>query len=82
MERDLLQEFEFEAGEVTGFETADVRVDRFTVGGSFRPLPLVAFQLAYEFTKVDEGALGDVTNFLATEDDESHAILVGAAFGF
>jgi hypothetical protein len=80
--KDLLQEFEFEAGEVTGFETADLRVDRITVGGSYRPVPLVAFQLAYEFTKVDEGALGDVTNFLATEDDESHAILVGAAFGF
>ena len=80
--KDVLAEFEFEGGEVTGLESADNRIDRFTVGGSYRPVPLVAFQLAYEFTKADDGALGDITNFMATEDDEAHTVLVGATFGF
>ena len=78
----LIETFEFEESAVTALDKVDRRIDRVTIGGSYRPVPLVAFQLAYEFTKVDDGALGDVTNFLATEDDESHAILVGAAFGF
>jgi hypothetical protein len=45
-------------------------------------VPLVAFQLAYEFTHVDRGGLAEVTNFLDTEEDKAHAVLVGAAFGF
>jgi hypothetical protein len=77
-----LQEVDFSGGQVTALEQADRRVDRFTVGGSYRPVPLVVFQLAYEFTRVDGGGLGAVTNFLASEDDEAHAVLVGAAFGF
>jgi hypothetical protein len=45
-------------------------------------VPLVAFQLAYEYTKAENGSLSDVTNFIASGDDRSHAVLVGAAFGF
>lgn len=60
----------------------DRRVDRFTVGGSYRPVPLVAFQLAYELTKANRGGLGGVTNYIGSADDTSHAVLVGAAFGF
>jgi hypothetical protein len=45
-------------------------------------VPLVAFQLAYEYTKARNGSLSDVTNFIASADDVSHAILLGAAFGF
>jgi hypothetical protein len=78
----LLREVDFQGGQVTGLEKVDRRVDRLTIGGSYRPVPLVAFQLAYEFTRVDHGALGEVTNFLDTRDDKSHAFLVGAAFGF
>jgi hypothetical protein len=78
----LLEEVEFSEGQVTELLQVDRRVDRFTIGGSYRPVPLVAFQLAYEYTRSDDGALSGATNFLATEDDEAHAILVGAAFGF
>ena len=78
----LITELDFEDRQVTSLEQVDRRVDRFTIGGSFRPVPLVAFQLAYEYTMADSGNLGEVTNFLATDDDEAHAILVGAAFGF
>jgi hypothetical protein len=78
----VLQELDFAAGQVGEVQQVDRRVDRVSIGGSYRPVPLVAFQLAYEFTQADRGALAEVTNFLATEDDDAHALLVGAAFGF
>jgi hypothetical protein len=78
----LLRGVDFTGGQLTGLQKVDRRIDRFTIGGSYRPVPLVAFQLAYEFTRVDHGGLGEVTNFLDTNDDKSHAVLVGAAFGF
>jgi len=78
----LIRELSFSAGQVTGLEKANRRIDRVTIGGSYRPVPLVVFQLAYEFTEVNEGGLAEVTNYLATEDSKAHAILLGAAFGF
>ncbi len=77
-----LDALEFSAGQVTGVERADRRLDRLTIGGSYRPVPLVVFQLAYEYTHVDKGALSEVTNYLDTGEDKSHAVMVGAAFGF
>jgi len=78
----LLDELAFSAGQVTETVRSDRRLDRLTIGGSYRPIPLVAFQLAYEYTHVDKGALSEVTNYLATGEDHSHAVLLGAAFGF
>jgi hypothetical protein len=78
----LLRSAAFSAGQVTELAREDRRLDRLTIGGSYRPVPLVAFQLAYEYTHVDGGALGEVTNYLDTEDKRAHAVLVGAAFGF
>ena len=78
----LIDELDFEDGVVTGIARVDRRIDRFSVGGSFRPVPLVTFQVAYEYTRVDSGGLTNVTNFLATGDDEFHALLIGTAFGF
>lgn len=78
----LIREIDFSEGQVTALEKVDRRVDRITVGGSYRPVPLVAFQLAYEYTRVNRGGLDEVTNFIATEDDHAHAVLVGATFGF
>jgi hypothetical protein len=72
----------FSAGAVSELEKHDRRVDRFSIGGSYRPVPLVAFQLAYEYTRAHDGTLADVTNFIASGDDTAHALLVGAAFGF
>ena len=82
---DLLEEAEFTGGRLTVFETDDRRVDRFTAGLAYRPVPLVAFQLAYEFTQTNAGkSLAGVTNFLPAREDEDHAhtVMLGAAFGF
>jgi len=73
---------DFTGGEINSIEKHDRRVDRFSIGGSYRPVPLVAFQLAYEYTKAHDGTLSDVTNFIASGDDSAHAVLLGAAFGF
>jgi hypothetical protein len=78
----LLQDLAFADGQVTALKKVNRRVDRFTIGGSYRPVPLVAFQLAYEYTRADQGPLAEVTNFLDTTDSQAHAVLVGAAFGF
>jgi len=79
---DVLGGVAFSAGQLTEIEKSDQRVSRLTIGGSYRPVPLVAFQLAYEYTKSGKGALGEATNYLDTEDDKAHAVLLGAAFGF
>jgi hypothetical protein len=78
----LLRELTFASGQVTSLDKDDRRIDRVTIGGSYRPVPLVVFQLAYEFTQVNKGSLSEVTNYLDTSDDKAHALLVGAAFGF
>ena len=72
----------FSSGQVVDISRSDRRVDRFTIGGSYRPVPLVAFQLAYEYTRVDKGPLSEVTNYLDTSEGHANAVLVGAAFGF
>jgi len=82
---DLVEEVAFGGGQLTAFETDDRRVDRITAGLAYRPVPLVVFQLAYELTQTDNGkSLAGVTNFLPASENEdtSHAVLVGAAFGF
>ena len=82
---DMIEEAEFGGGTLTGFETDDRRVDRITAGLAYRPVPLVVFQLAYELTQTDNGkSLAGVTNFIPAgpHEDTSHAVLVGAAFGF
>lgn len=82
---DLLQAVAFSQGVLTALESDDRRVDRLTAGLAYRPVPLVVFHLAYEFTQTDSGkSLAGVTNFLPAREDEdrAHTVLVGAAFGF
>jgi hypothetical protein len=81
----LVQEVDFAGGRLTNFEEDHRYVARFTAGLAYRPVPMVAFQLAYEYTMTDSGqSLSGVTNFLPAQADEDHAhtILVGAVFGF
>jgi hypothetical protein len=81
----LLREASFENGAVTELERENRYIDRLTLGLAYRPVPLVVFQLAYEFTKTNSGkSLADVTNFLPARanEDTAHAVLVGVAFGF
>ena len=81
----LLRELTFENGAVTELERENRYIDRITVGLAYRPVPLVVFQLAYEYTWTNSGkSLADVTNFLPARADENaaHSVLVGVAFGF
>ena len=81
----LVRDATFADGELTDFVTENRQVDRITAGLAYRPVPLVAFQLAYEYTRTDAGkSLSDVTNFLPARADEhdAHAFLGGVAFGF
>jgi hypothetical protein len=81
----LLRELTFANGAVTELERDNRYIDRITVGLAYRPVPLVVFQLAYEYTWTNSGkSLADVTNFLPARADENaaHAVLVGVAFGF
>ena len=82
---DQIEEAEFAGGRLTVFETDDRYVNRITAGLAYRPVPLVVFQLAYEFTKTNSGkSLAGVTNYLPAGpgEDHSHGVLLGAAFGF
>ena len=81
----LVRRAEFVNGALTDFNRENRWVDRATIGLAYRPVPLVVFQLAYEYTRTDHGkSLADVTNFLPARASESdaHGILAGIAFGF
>jgi hypothetical protein len=81
----FVTEAAFSGGRLTEFEDDHRYLARFTAGLAYRPVPLVAFQLAYEFTMTDSGqSLAGVTNFLPAgeREDHAHTVLVGAAFGF
>ncbi len=81
----LVRNVDFASGVLTSFTSENRRIYRITPGLALRLTPLVRFQLAYEFTRTDDGkSLSDVTNFLPAKarEDEAHAILFGVAFGF
>jgi hypothetical protein len=82
---DLVSSAAFSNGHLTSFDQQNRYVGRVTAGIAYRPVPLVAFQLAYEFTQTNDGqSLADVTNFLPAgpHEDHAHSILFGATFGF
>jgi len=82
---DLVDEVDFTNGILTEFGSENRWVNRFSGGLAYRPVPLVAFQLAYEFTVTNDGkSLAGVTNYLPAgpTEDHAHTVLVGAAFGF
>jgi hypothetical protein len=82
---DRVTEVAFSGGSLTAFDTEDRRVDRITAGLAYRPVPLVVFHLAYEYTLTNSGkSLAGVTNFLPAQEheDTAHTVMVGAAFGF
>jgi len=79
----LVEEANFAGGRLVNFQTDDRRVDRITVGLAYRPVPLVVFQLAYEWTQTNDGkSLSSVTNFISGDVDHMNAVLLGVAFGF
>ncbi len=82
---DRVTRVEFTGGTITSFETEDRWVNRITAGLAYKPTPLWAFQLAYEYTWTNKGkSLAEVTNFLPArlDEDRAHAFLFGVAFGF
>lgn len=81
----MIKEVSFSGGRFAGLESENRRVDRLTLGMAYRPVPQVAFQLAYEFTRTnDDKSLSEVTNYLVAQEheDHAHAVLLGATFGF
>jgi Sec-independent protein translocase protein TatA len=82
---DLIEEVGFAGGTLQSIAASSRRVDRFSVGLAYRPVPLVVFQLAYEYTQTNHGqSLAGVTNYLPAQPGEDHVntVLVGTAFGF
>lgn len=82
---DRVTQVDFTEGTITAFETEDRWVNRITAGLAYKPTPLWAFQLAYEYTWTNRGkSLAEVTNFLPAKpnEDKAHAFLFGVAFGF
>lgn len=82
---DLLNSIGFTGGALTDFRTENRLLNRFTLGLTYRPVSLVALQLAYEYTRTNHGkSLSSVTNFLPAKSGEyfQNAILVGLTFGF
>jgi hypothetical protein len=82
----LIKEMAFTGASLAQFENESRLLNRATLGVTYRPVPLVALQLAYEYTRTNRGkSLSSVTNFLtSSKNDEyfQHAILMGLAFGF
>jgi hypothetical protein len=80
-----VQDATFSGGRLTSFDSEDRYVSRITAGLAYRPVPLVVFQLAYEYTQTNSGqSLAGVTNFMPAgpHEDHAHSLLLGAAFGF
>lgn len=81
----LVQAVQFTGSELTQLTQENRFVNRATLGLTYRPVPLVAFQLALERTWTDRGkSLAAVTNFLPAQrtEDTANAVLFGVAFGF
>lgn len=82
----LIKEIAFSGGSLTDFKKEGRLINRLTLGLTYRPIPLAALQLAYEFTRTNQGkSLSSVTNFLASSKEREffqHAVLLGLTFGF
>jgi len=81
----LVKEILFTGSTLSEISREDRYVNRATLGFTYRPVPLVAFQLAYERTWTDNGkSLASVTNFIPARrsEDTQNSFLFGVAFGF
>lgn len=82
----LIKEIGFTGGTLTDFSKESRLLNRLTLGLAYRPVPTVALQLAYEYTRTNQGkSLSSVTNFLTSSKEREylqHAILMGLTFGF
>jgi hypothetical protein len=81
----LVKVVDFTGSTVSDLRREDRFVNRATLGFTYRPVPLVAFQLAFERTWTDDGkSLSSVTNFIPARrrEDTQNSLLFGAAFGF
>ncbi len=82
----LIKNIAFMGGNLTSFNKESRLLNRATLGLAYRPVSLVAFQLAYEYTHTNSGqSLSSVTNFLTSSKNREffqHALLMGLTFGF
>ena len=81
----LLNSVGFTDGTLTDFKKENRLLNRFSVGLTYRPVPLASLQLAYEYTRTNKGkSLSTVTNYLPAGSGEyfQNAVLMGLTFGF
>ena len=81
----LVTQAGFSDGVLTSLTRENRFVNRLTLGFSYRPVPLVVFQTAFERTWTNKGkSLSSVTNFIPAGASENiqNAFLFGVAFGF
>lgn len=82
----LIKEIGFSDGALAEFKKEGRLINRLTLGLTYRPVPLAALQLAYEYTRTNQGkSLSSVTNFLSSSKEREffqHAVLMGLTFGF
>jgi hypothetical protein len=81
----LVRQIDFTEGALSSISKENRFVNRLTLGFAYRPVPLVAFQAAYERTWTNSGkSLSPVTNFIpaAASENTQNAFLFGVAFGF
>ena len=81
----LVKEIAFTGSTLEDIMREDRYINRATLGFTYRLIPLVAFQLAFERTWTDHGnSLASVTNFIPAKrtEDTQNSFLFGVAFGF
>ena len=81
---DRLKGLGFSGGALTEFETENRVLSRLTAALAYRPMPLAAFTLAYEYLFANGDSLDGLTNYLPSgiRDDSVHTLTLGATFGF
>ncbi|MFQ5696730.1 MAG: hypothetical protein ACE5IL_00395 [Myxococcota bacterium] len=82
--RDRVAKLGFSGGAVQQLATENRTLSRITTGLSYRPTPLVALTLAYEYLVADGRSLDGLTTFLRsrTREVSAHFLTAGVTFGF
>ena len=82
--QDRVTDVAFTGGALTSFATENNVLSRATVGLAYRPMPLVAFMLAYEYLITNGDTLDGLTRYLpdGIRERRAHMVSAGLSFGF
>lgn len=81
---DRITSIGFTAGSLNQFTTENRVLSRISAGLAYRPSPLIAFTMAYEYLFANKDNLDGLTSFLpaGVREDAAHSLSFGATFGF